>query len=38
MVVKYKLIKGVNDIQTRFPELMKDWDWENNTKDPSELL
>ena len=33
-----KLIKGVNDLQTKYPELMKDWDWELNTRLPDTLL
>ena len=34
----YLVIKGVNDFESNFPELMKDWDYEKNVdKDPSTL-
>lgn len=35
---KYKLIRGVNDIKTLYPELMVDWDYDNNTRNPESLL
>lgn len=31
------IIKGKNDLETLRPDLMIDWDWERNTKKPSEL-
>ena len=37
-VVKYKLLKGINDVKTLYPKLMLDWDYSENTKDPSDLL
>lgn len=35
---KYRLYPSINDIQTLFPDLMKDWGWEANSKKPFELL
>lgn len=35
---KYKLIQGVNDVKTLYPELMVDWDYDNNTRNPESLL
>lgn len=32
-----KLIQGVNDLATLRPDLLKDWDWNNNYKLPEEL-
>ena len=31
------LIKGENDLATRFPELIRDWNYEKNTIDPSSI-
>lgn len=33
-----KLIIGENDLKTLMPELMEDWDWDLNEKDPSTLM
>lgn len=32
-----KIIVGVNDLATLRPDLIEDWDWENNYKSPEEL-
>ena len=31
------LLKGYNDLQTQFPELLKEWDYENNNLSPSDI-
>lgn len=33
-----KLIPGINDLQTRFPELAQEWDFERNSTTPSEIM
>lgn len=33
-----KLIRGENDLKTLMPDLMEDWDWDLNEKDPSTLM
>ena len=33
-----KLIPGINDLQTRFPELAQEWDFERNSTTPSEII
>ena len=32
-----KILKGFNDLESQYPELMKDWDYEKNEKLPSEI-
>ena len=32
-----KVVKGKNDLATMYPELLKEWDYEKNTLDPSEV-
>ena len=32
-----KVVKGENDLATRFPELLKEWDYEKNKIDPIEV-
>jgi DNA-directed RNA polymerase subunit RPC12/RpoP len=31
------LVKGVNDVATKYHELICEWDWDNNKKAPTEL-
>lgn len=33
-----KVLKGYNDLETVSPELLKDWDYDNNTIKPSEIV
>lgn len=32
-----KILKGYNDLESKYPELMKDWDYDKNNKLPSEI-
>lgn len=34
---KYLLMLGVNDLESQRPNLMVDWDWDENTKKPNEI-
>lgn len=33
-----KLLKGYNDLQTKYPELLKEWDYNKNNLAPSEVI
>ena len=33
-----RLLKGYNDLQSKFPDIAKDWDYELNTEGPDEIL
>ena len=33
-----KLIKGKNDLLTKFPEIAKDWNWDKNKDGPSDVM
>ena len=33
-----KALKGYNDLETRHPELLKEWDYEKNNKKPDQIL
>ena len=33
----YKLWKGFNDLESQYPELLREWDYEKNNIDPSEI-
>lgn len=32
------VIRGYNDLETKRPDLMLDWDWDKNTKLPEQLM
>ena len=31
------VVKGINDLESQFPEIAKEWNWEKNNKKPSEI-